>query len=53
MLLLKPGATAIASTVVVALTVNVVHTGELAVGVVPFLVQWITAPGVVSDSITT
>jgi hypothetical protein len=41
-----------ASIVVVVLTVTVVQAGELAVGVVPFVVQWTTLPAVVSDSVT-
>jgi hypothetical protein len=51
-LLLYPLATAMASIVEVVLTVTVVQAGELAVGVVPFVVQWMTAPGVVSDNVT-
>jgi hypothetical protein len=38
-LLLYPAATAIALIVVVVFSVNVVHTGELAVGVLPSVVQ--------------
>jgi hypothetical protein len=51
-LLLNPLAMAMASIVVVVLTVTIVQAGELAVGVVPFVVQCTTAPGVVSDNVT-
>jgi hypothetical protein len=37
--------------VVVVLTVKVVHTGELALGMLPSVVQWMTLPTVVSDSV--
>src|SRR6185312_17182971 len=49
---LKPFAVASALSVVVALIVIVVHTGDVGVGMVPLVVQWITAPAVVSDSVT-
>jgi hypothetical protein len=51
-LLVWPEATAIALMVVGPFTVTIVHTGELEVGVLPLVVQWITAPEVLSEIAT-